>query len=297
MSPPPALAIPEDIPGREGSYRWCQEVARRQAGNFYHGFHLLPRAQRLAMCALYAFMRVTDDLADEPGEIAEKRQRLARWRQQFDDALAGRATHPLLPAFRHVVETYGLPRTAIVDVIDGVEMDLYQDRYATFADLYTYCYRVASAVGICCVHIWGFRDERALAHAESAGIALQLTNILRDLAEDGRRGRLYLPAEDLAAFGCTEDEVTMGCRSDRLRALLAFETRRAYDYYDAARPLEGLLQPAGRAVFSVIWRTYRTLLDRIVASDYDVYARRLSVSRWTKLWLVLRALPVRWGWL
>jgi phytoene synthase len=175
-------------------------------------------------------------------------------------------------------------------------MDLYQDRYATFAELYGYCYRVASAVGICCVHIWGFTDDRALAYAESAGVALQLTNILRDLAEDGRRGRLYLPAEDLASFACTEDEVTAGRPSDRLRRLLAFEAERAYGYYEAARPLEGLLRPAGRAVFSVIWRTYRALLDRIVASDYDVYSRRLSVSRWHKLWLVLRAVPIRLGW-
>jgi len=280
------------------SYRWCEAVARQQAGNFYHAFRLLPGDQRRAMCALYAFMRVTDDLADEPGELAAKRERLALWRQQLDDTLAGRPSHPLLPAFGHVVAAYGLPRRSVVDVIDGVEMDLYRDRYATWDDLYGYCYRVASAVGICCVHVWGFTGgEQALKYAESAGVALQLTNILRDLAEDGRRGRVYLPAEDLARFGCTEEDVTTGRHLDRLRPLLAFEAGRAYGYYEAARPLEGLLAPAGRAVYSVMWRTYRSLLDRIVACDYDVYTRRLSVSRWRKLWLVLRAVPIRLGWL
>lgn len=292
------MSVAPVLLGREASYRWCEEVARKQAGNFYHAFRLLPRPQRRAMCALYAFMRRTDDLADEPGKVVDKRRDLAEWRQQLDDGLAGGQPHPIFPAFRHVVETYGIPHRYLSEVIDGVEMDLYQDRYATFDELYGYCYRVASVVGLSCVHIWGFRGgEQALQYAELAGIALQLTNIIRDIAEDGRRGRVYLPQEDLAAFGCTEDEVTTGRRTGRLRELLEFEVQRAYGYYEAARPLEGLLEPAGRAVFSVMWRTYRALLDRIVACDYDVYTQRLSVSRWHKLWLVVRALPVRWGWL
>jgi phytoene synthase len=275
MSAPP-LGLPLVMPGIEASYRWCEALARQQAGNFYHAFRLLPFAQRRAMCALYAFMRVTDDLADEPGEVALQRARLTAWRQQLDDCTG----HPLFPAFRHTIERYGIPRRYLTDVIDGVEMDLYVDRYATFPELYGYCYRVASAVGLCCVHIWGHDGAEALQHAEAAGIALQLTNILRDVAEDAGRGRLYLPQEDLATFGVSETEVMTGQMSGHLRELLAFQARRAYTYYEAARPLERQLPPAGRAVFSVIWGTYRGLLDRIVASDYDVYSRRLSVSRW-----------------
>lgn len=282
----------------EASYRWCEEVARTQAGNFYHSFRLLPFDQRRAMCALYAFMRVTDDLADEPGDVTLTRHALAQWRAQLHDALAGRPTHPLHSALRHTVEKYGIPRVHFAEVIDGVEMDLYRDRYATFADLYGYCYRVASAVGFCCVRIWGHDGgEAVIPFAESAGIALQLTNILRDIAEDAGRGRLYLPQEDLAKFDLDEQDVMTGRMSDRLKAMLAFQAERARGYYDAARPLERLLRPAGRAVFSVIWRTYRALLDRIVSSGYDVYSRRVSASRWFKLWLVLRALPVRFGWL
>jgi phytoene synthase len=291
MSAPP-FPVP-GVLGCEASYRWCESVARRQAGNFYHAFRLLPFDQRRAMCALYAFMRVTDDIADEPGELTVRRERLAEWRQQTE-ALTG---HPLFPAFRHAIEKYGIPRTYLGDAIDGVEMDLYQDRYATFPDLYGYCYRVASAVGLCCIHIWGFEDAAALRYAEVAGIALQLTNILRDIAEDAGRGRLYLPQEDLATFGVTEAEVLTGQGGTRLRDLLAFQAQRAFNYYDTARPLERLLRPAGRAVFSVICGTYRALLDRIVASGYDVYSQRVRVSNWRKLWLVLRALPVRWGWL
>lgn len=289
-------ALPVPVPalrGIEASYRWCEAVAQRHARNFYHAFRLLPRDQRRAMCALYAFMRVTDDLADEPGEVTTQRAALAVWRQQTHD-LAG---HAVFPALAHASDRYGIPRRYLLEAINGVMMDLDQHRYATFGDLYGYCYRVASVVGLSCVHIWGFTGDEALQHAEAAGIALQLTNILRDLAEDAGRGRLYLPLEDLAAHHVTEAEVLTGQGGERLRDLLAFQAQRAYAYYEAARPLERALQPAGRAVFSVILGTYRALLDRIVATGYDVYSGRLSVSRWRKLWLVVRALPVRWGWL
>ncbi len=176
------------------SYAWCERLARQQAGNFYHAFRLLPADQRRAMCALYAFLRVADDVTDGPEAVAEKRLALAEWRQQLDEALAGVYHHPLHPAFHHTVQQYHIPRRYLDDVLDGVGMDLDTDHYDTFADLYRYCYRVASAVGLACIHIWGFAEKRATDYAEAAGIALQLTNILRDVGEDAARGRVYLPA-------------------------------------------------------------------------------------------------------
>jgi phytoene synthase len=278
------------------SYIYCERLARRQAGNFYHAFCVLPLHQRRAMCALYAFMRVSDDLTDGPGDPATKRSALDAWRRQFDEALAGRYSHALHPAFHHTVATAGIPPAYLLAVLDGVGMDLEPVRYATFADLYGYCYRVASAVGLACIHIWGFTDERATKYAEAAGIAFQLTNILRDLGEDAARGRVYLPAEDLRRFGYSAEALRRGERGEAFRALMRFEAERARDYYEAAGPLAGLLPPPGRAVFLVMTRTYRALLEAIVRSDYDVFRRRVRVSGWRKLWLAAQALPVRWGW-
>jgi 15-cis-phytoene synthase len=290
--PPPAAA---DRTSLADSQAYCEELARRQAGNFYHAFRLLPRSQRRAMCALYAFMRVTDDLTDEPGDVAAKRAALEGWRRQFHQALAGHSSHPLHPAFRHAVTTHGIPGEYLQAVLDGVAMDLEPCRYDTFAELYRYCYHVASAVGLCCIHIWGFSGDKAREYAEAAGIAFQLTNILRDLGEDAARGRVYLPAEDLERFGYRPEQLRRGERTEAFRALMRFEAERARGYYEAARPLAGLLPPPGRAVFQVMSRTYRALLEAIVRRDYDVFSRRVRVSTWRKLWFVAGALPVRWG--
>jgi len=278
------------------SNAWCEHVARREAGNFYHAFRLLPATQRRAMCALYAFMRVADDLTDGPETIAEKTLALANWRRQLDAALAGIYHHPLHPAFHHTVVTYGIPRRYLEDVLDGVGMDLDTDRYDTFTDLYRYCYRVASAVGLACIHIWGFTDARATAYAESAGIALQLTNILRDLGEDAARGRVYLPLEDLERFGYRIEDLKQGRRDARFHELMRFQVERARSYYQSAEPLADLLAPAGRAVFLVMLRTYRGLLGAIEKRGYDVFSSRVRLSRWRKLWLAAQVLPLRWGW-
>jgi phytoene synthase len=271
-------------------------LARRQAGNFYHAFRLLPTAQRRAMCALYAFMRVADDLTDGPETVAEKSVALADWRRQLDAALVGDYHHPLHPAFHHTVKQYAIPRRYVDDVLDGVGMDLDTDRYDTFAELYRYCYRVASAVGLACIHIWGFREERAKSYAESAGIALQLTNILRDLSEDSARGRIYLPREDLERFGYSVADLEQGRRDERFGALMRFQVERARGYYDSAAQLADLLPPTGKAVFLVMLRTYRGLLEEIVRRDYDVFSRRVRLSRLHKLWLAAQVLPLRWSW-
>lgn len=293
----PPLAAPAADPKTLAlSYAYCERLARREAGNFYHAFRLLPADQRRAMCTLYSFMRVADDLADGPGTADEKRGPLADWRRRFDAALQGEYSHPLHPALRHAVGCFGVPAAHLRAVIDGVEMDLDAVRYETFADLYPYCYRVASAVGLACIHVWGFTGERAKAHAEAAGVAFQLTNILRDLGEDAGRGRVYLPREDLERFGYNEEGLRSGVRDDRFRDLMRFEAERAADYYRQAEPLAGLLRPAGRAVFVTMLRTYRGLLDEIVRRDYDVFSRRVRLSRLYKLWLAARALPVSWGW-
>jgi phytoene synthase len=278
------------------SYAFCESLARRAAGNFYPAFRVLPNAQRRAMCALYAFLRVADDLTDGPEDLADKRTALAGWRHSLDRALEGHYSHCLYPAFHHTLRTYQIPRAYIEAVLDGVEMDLGQVRFATFADLEGYCYRVASAVGLACIHVWGFADDRAIPLAEKAGIAFQLTNILRDLGEDAHRGRVYLPQEDLDRFAYGAEDLRRATRNEAFRALMRFEVARAHAFYDAAMPLAEFLQPAGRAVFWVMARTYRGLLGVMERCDYDVFSRRIRLSTWRKLCLGVRALPLRWGW-
>jgi phytoene synthase len=278
------------------SYAYCDRLARREAGNFYNGFRVLPRPQRLATCALYAFLRIADDLSDEPGEVGQKRALLASWREGLDRALCGAYAHRVHPALHHAVRTYRIPREYLDAALDGVEMDLGPVSFATFSDLRLYCYRVASAVGLSCLHVWGFTQERAKGYAEDAGLAFQLTNILRDLGEDAARGRVYLPQDELERFGYDAERLRLGRRDEAFRALMRYQVERARGYYDTAWTLVPLLKPAGRAVFLVMARTYRGLLDQIERRDYDVFSGRVRVSSWRKLLLTLGALPARWGW-
>ncbi len=276
------------------SYAWCERVARRQAGHFYPAFRLLPRSQRLAMCALYAFLRVADDITDGPDALDDKRRALLAWREQLHAAAAGQFHHRLHPALADAVHRFSIPLRFFDDALDGMEMDLSPVRFTTFDELYVYCYRVAAAVGLASVHVWGYSNPAALKSAEHAGIALQLTNILRDLGEDAARGRLYLPTDDLARFDCPADR--LGDVADgRYRNLMAFEVARARGYYRQAEALPRYLSPPGRAAFHVIVTMYRRLLDEIERCGYDVCSRRVRLSRWAKLRVVLRALPARWG--
>ena len=276
------------------SYAWCEAVARKAARHFYPAFRLLPRAQRRAMCALYAFMRLTDDLADEPGNLPTKRGNLLRWREQLHACVAGQFAHALHPALHDAIERYAIPVRYLEDVIDGVEIDLTPVRFATFAQLYDYCYHVASAVGLACIHIWGFSHDDAKKPAEAAGIALQLTNIFRDLGEDRAAGRVYLPSEDLNRFGCSVEQLG-NVENPSYRALMQFEVERARRYYSSAEALAPLLTRTGRAVFQIMLSTYRGILDEIERRGYDVLSSPIRIGRWTKLRLALKALPARWG--
>jgi phytoene synthase len=275
------------------SHDFCRTLARREAKNFYYSFLVLPPDRRRAMCALYAFMRRTDDLADDAGTIDEKRRRLDAWRSDLESALDGRvATWPGLSALAETVHYYAIPPRHLHEVIDGVAMDLEPRPFETFDDLYAYCYRVASAVGLCCIRIWGFQSRDGLAEslAESCGIALQLTNILRDVREDLGLGRIYLPHEDLERFKVRPDDLRLDAPRPAVRDLFEFEARRAYDYYAKARPLGALVAPVGRPVLGAIVGIYRALLDEIARRNYNVLAGRISLPAWKKTVITLGSL-------
>jgi len=266
------------------SYAYCRRVARARARNFYYAFLLLPRRRREAICALYAFMRYCDDLSDEPGAT---RVAIEHWRAVLD----GRPDpNPLWPAFRDTVARYRIPERYFHEIIDGVASDLEPRRFETFAELYRYCYQVASAVGMATIHVFGFESPEALPLAEKCGIAFQLTNILRDIREDAERGRFYLPLEDLARFGARVEEVMAGRRTAPVVELLRFQTARARAYYRESAPLVRLVDARSRGGLRALIGIYARLLDRIEARGYDVFSGRVSLSPLEKSWIAIRAL-------
>jgi phytoene synthase len=267
------------------SYRWARELTRASRSNFYYSLLALPRPLFRDMCALYAFMRVSDDLGDDARlSLAERRVRLAQWRTDVEHALHGADFHhPVLPALADVVARYQIPRETLFAVIDGVQLDLDGAGFETFGELSDYCYHVAGAVGLCCLHIWGFDSSDAPPLAIDCGRAFQLTNILRDVAEDARVGRLYLPREDLRQFGLTEADLGTTQIDPRIRDLMAFEAARARADFARARRLIPLCHPPGRPILDAMIRTYAALLDAIEARDYDVFSRRIALGHWRKM--------------
>jgi phytoene synthase len=277
----------------ETSYRFCETLARRSASSFYGSFWLLPRAKRRAMCVLYAFSRLTDDLGDCDREIAAKREALRDWQTEFERALLGEGNATLWPALRHVVEQFNLNPTDLRNIIRGVAMDLEPCRYETFEQLQVYCHHVATAVGLACLAIWGCRDSAALELARPCGVAMQLTNILRDLREDARRDRLYLPLEDLRRFGYSIGELSEGLDNRAYRELMRFEIKRVEQLFAASQPILGYLQGEGRRSCSLIIARYRAILEEIKRQPGRVLLGRVRLPWHRKLAVLLQSMLIR----
>ncbi len=276
------------------SYRAAESVARLRARNFYYSFVVLPPERRRGFCAVYAFMRYCDDISDGRASLEEKRAQLRRWRSHLDAAFDGDCGgDSIMPAFRDTVQRFSIPAQFFHWIIDGAEMDLTVSRYHTFRDLYRYCFNVASAVGLVCLQIFGYRDEKAKQLAEHCGIAFQLTNILRDLKEDADMGRIYLPDEDLARFGYTPAELNQGVMNDHFRELMEFETGRASEYYASARNLLPLVDEVSRPALWAMMEIYGRLLKKIVRRQYDVFGGSVRLSASEKASIALEALLMR----
>jgi phytoene synthase len=273
----------------ESAYAECRGIARREAKNFYYAFIALPERRRNAICAIYAFMRKADDLADDESiGLEERRRRLDAWLADWRGVCHGGDSSDLVfLAVRDAVERFQIPLNLLDELIAGVTMDLEAatatgpDTYATFADLYRYCYLVASVVGLVCIRIFGYQDHRAEKLAEKTGIAFQLTNILRDVAEDAERNRVYLPLEDLAAHGVALESLLHRVPgtppADAERALLREVGERAEKFYQAGMELMPLIDAESRPALWVLVSIYHALLKRIEKADYDVFSRRVSV--------------------
>jgi len=271
------------------AYDHCQALTKREAKNFYYGFMLLPGGQRRAIYAAYAFARECDDIVDAGLPTEEASLRLAAYRESLDRCLEAQPQGPVLIALRDAIERYRIPHGYFYRLIEGVEGDLTVRRYADFEELKRYCYLVASVVGLISISIFGYRGgEQARRHAADLGIALQLTNILRDIQEDLQRDRIYLPLEELARFGYAEDDLRQGVANDAFRRLMALQTNRARRYFESGRRLFPYLSRRARACVGVMAGIYSTILDDIQRAPETVLERRVSLSAGQKLALAGR---------
>jgi squalene synthase HpnC/squalene synthase HpnD len=300
----PSLAEPQ--PGKiSQSYEKCWSIARGARSNFYYAFYLLPKQKRDGLAALYAFMRLVDDVADDGDDLAAKQRGLAKWRAALDEAVTGSerttdgsaALAPLavdgavevLPALVDTMRRFEMPARYLHDLISGAEMDLTVKTYPTFDRLREYCYRVAGTVGLTCTHVFGFSDRRALDLAEKLGLAFQLTNIIRDVREDAALGRVYIPDEDLARYKISAEDFTKSEATLGVRELLRFEADRAWQMYQEGAELLDLVDADSRGTLWLLVHTYNALLARIEALDFAVFGERVRLSRTEKMLFIARA--------
>ena len=309
-------------PTLDQAYRVCREIARREAKNFYYAFLALPKAKHNAICAVYAFMRHADDLSDDESlPRATRLINLRAWMRAWHAAVSqGTASDPVFVALADARLRFNIPVALLDELVQGTAMDLHGDldrdldmaldpargtsaltasspetcdTYNTFEDLYRYCYMVASVVGLVCIRIFEYGDAQAEKLAEELGIAFQLTNILRDIREDGERGRLYLPLADLAAHGvlpATLVDATQARPSTEVKRLLAFEAQRAEDFYTSGTRLLPMIAPDSRPALWVLMTIYHRLLARVRRADYDVFSERISVPAYEKFAILTRGL-------
>jgi 15-cis-phytoene synthase len=298
-------------PQLQMAYSVCRGITRTAAKNFYYAFLVLPRRKREALCAVYAFMRRCDDIADDESlSLAERRQKLDAWVDALHHAQQGEPTDdPILLALTDAQRRYTIPAGLLDELAQGTAMDVEGAaekseasaesasgpavHYNTFEELRQYCYRVASVVGLVCIHVFGYRDPEAEPLAERCGLAFQLTNIIRDVKEDASMGRVYIPEEDLARFGLTVSELMNSLDVARLRPVLAFEAERARECYGAGDELIPYISEDSQPALWVLVNIYRRLLDKVAAKQYDVFTEKVALSRWEKLQVLAKGFVKR----
>jgi squalene synthase HpnC len=280
------------------SYEQCLRIAKAAHSNFYYAFFLLPKIRRDGLMALYAFMRLVDDVADEGEDVTVKQRGLAKWRAALDAAVTGshlaESTFPVgaaavLPALVDTMQRHNMPARYLHDLISGAEMDLTVQTYPTFDRLREYCYRVAGTVGLTCTHVFGFTDPRALDLAERLGLAFQLTNIIRDVHDDYALGRVYIPEEDLERYGVSPSDFGRSEATLGVRELLRFEADRAWQNYNEGSQLLSLIEPDSRGTLWLLAHTYSALLARIESLDFAVFGERVRLSRAEKMLFIAQA--------
>lgn len=266
----------------------AKNIAKKSKSSFYYAFNLLPEPKRDAMNTVYAFCRKTDDIVDETEDSLDvKYEKLRRWRIEFEKAFIGHSEFPLLNKLGKTISNFNIPLDPFFELIKGMEMDIQSDRYRSFDDLQLYCYRVASTVGLMCIEIFGYKNPSTKSFAVDLGIALQLTNILRDIGKDAEQGRIYLPQDDLHQFNYNENDLMAKVYNDQFRDLMIYESARAKRYFNSATshldPEDKKTMFAARAMQHI----YYKMLEKIIDADYDVYSNNIKVPTIEKVGIAL----------
>lgn len=270
--------------------QYCQDKAAKSGSSFYYSFLFLPEQQRRAITALYAFCREVDDIVDAGTEISLMQAKLNWWRSEINGLYAGDPQHPVSKALLPAIENYNLAEELLQEIIDGMEMDLLQNRYASFKELALYCYRAASVVGLLSAEIFGFQDRQTLKYAHDLGTAFQLTNIMRDVNEDARRGRIYLPQDELAQFGVSEQDILANRHTSAFKDLMQHQYQRAQQYYYSAYEKLPEVDRYPQRTGLVMAKIYQTTLDEIAKDHFQVLQHRISLTPIRKLWLTWKTL-------
>lgn len=266
----------------------AKKIAKESRSSFYYAFTLLPSPKREAMNTVYAFCRQTDDIIDEGTEPAEtKAEKLRRWRLELEKSVNGESSFQLMNKLSKTISQFNIPQQPFFDLIKGMEMDLTYNRYNTFEDLKLYCYRVASTVGLMCIEIFGYKHSSAKDFAVDLGIALQLTNILRDIKKDAQNGRIYIPLEDLERFNYSSEELLNGIYNENFRSLMEFEVLRAKEYFIKASRSLNLDDKASMFAARAMQHIYYKLLRKIIEADYNVYSNNIKVTKFEKVGISL----------
>jgi phytoene synthase len=268
--------------------QYCQDKTAASGSSFYYSFMFLPPDKRRAITALYAFCREVDDVVDECSDENVARTTLNWWRTEVAAIYAGKPQHPVAQALVPLVKQFNLPQEHLLEIIDGMEMDLTQHTYADFEALQLYCYRVASVVGLLAAEIFGYTDRKTLKYAHDLGIAFQLTNIIRDVGEDARRGRIYLPLDELAQFGVHTGDILNAKESEGFYKLMQFQVERAQRFYQQAFEQLPTADRKAQRTGLIMADIYRATLDEVVASGCHVLKERVSLTPLRKLWLAYK---------
>ena len=265
--------------------QYCQEKCAASGSSFYYSFLFLPTEKRRAIMALYAFCREVDDIVDECHDISLASTKLAWWRQEVARVWEGKAQHPVGLALQGVIGHINLPQEQLLEIIDGMEMDLQQSRYLDFKGLSLYCYRVASVVGLLAAEIFGYQDRQTQKYAHDLGMAFQLTNIVRDVGEDARRGRIYIPMDELKQFNVPAADILNARYSDNFSALMKFQAERAERYYAQALAALPVVDKKNQRPGLIMAAIYRTLLDEIRQENFQVLHQRIALTPVRKIWI------------
>jgi phytoene synthase len=266
----------------------AKEISKKSRSSFYYAFNLLPEDKRDAMNTVYAFCRKTDDIVDENSDSTDlKYEKLRKWRIEFEKSFSGHSEFALLNKLGTTISKFNIPLDPFFELIKGMEMDLQKDRYKSFDDLQLYCYRVASTVGLMCIEIFGYKHPSTKQFAVDLGIALQMTNILRDIGKDAKTGRIYLPQEDLIKFNYTEQEIMSLVYNNNFRDLMIYESSRAKQYFNSATANLDLDDKKTMFAARAMQHIYYKMLENIIAADYDVFNNDIKVSKFEKVGIAL----------